>query len=79
MFPGALGIKEHPYGLYQTGTSSPEPKIILIKVSLEILDSTFSSSELLTLYLLLPPRGTTMNILVLYYPIACIPYIYQVP
>ena len=51
----------------------------MIQTSLEIVDSSFSSLELMTLELLLPPSGTPMNIKILYDPISYIPYIYQVP
>ena len=51
----------------------------MIQPSLEIVDSPFSSSDILTLELLLPLSGTPMNITILDGHIYYIPYIYQVP
>ena len=51
----------------------------MIQPTLDIYDSPFTSSYLLTLYLLLLPSSTPMNISILYYPIFSIPYISQMP
>ena len=76
---GALMIQEYPSGVYQPGTTSPDPKICLIRPSLDILYSPFSSSELLTLQLFLPQSGTSINITIIENPISYITYISQVP
>ena len=75
---GALVLQEYIYGVYQSGTPSTDPNIIHIQHFLYISDSPFSSSEFLTLDLLLPPSVTPMNITLLYYPISSIPNTYQV-
>ena len=74
---GALMLQEHPSGFYQIGTPSPEPKIHLIQPSLEIADSPVASSDFLTLGLLFPPNGTTVNTAIIYDSIYYIPYISQ--
>ena len=53
--------------------------ICMIRPSLDILDVPYSSKILLTLELLLPPSGTTIDITILGYTIFSIPYISQVP
>ena len=75
----ALVIQEYPYGVYQTGTPSPDPNIHLNQTSLDTAGSTFASSDLLNLELLLPPSGTPMKTTILDYPISYILYICQVP
>ena len=72
-------IQEHTYGVYQPGTPSPDLKILMIQPSLDISYSPFSSSEILTLELILPPSGYPMNITILDYLVFSIPYISQVP
>ena len=72
-------FQEYTSGVYQPGTPYPDPKIRLIQPYLGISDSPFSSAELLTLELLLPPRGNPMNITILDDPISSITYISQVP
>ena len=72
-------LQEYPSGVYQPGPTSSDPKIHIIQPSLYISDSPFSSSEILTLYLLLLPSGTPMNITIIYFPISYILYISQVP
>ena len=79
MYLGAIVIQEYTSGVYQLGTLSPDPNIRLIKPYFYIAGSSFYSSELLTLEVLLYPRGTPMNIIILDDPISYIPYIYQVP
>ena len=72
-------IQEYPSKVYQPGTVSPDPNIILIQPSLEITDSPFASSEILALDLLLPTSGTPINITLLNEPISYILYISPVP
>ena len=70
---GALILQEYPFVVYQPGTPSPDPKIRINQPSLYIVDSPFSSSELMTLELLLPPSGTHINITIIYDPIYYFP------
>ena len=64
----ALPIQYYPYGLYQPGTPSYDPKIILIQPTLNLYD-----------FLLLPPRDVTTNITALDEPISSITYISHIP
>ena len=76
---GDLMLQGYPSGVYQPGPPSSYPSICIIRTSLDISYSSFVSSELLALELLLPPNGTPMNIIILDDNIYCIPYISQVP
>ena len=69
---GDLMLQEYNYGVFQPGTPSPDPNIRLIKPSLEISDSPFSSSYILNLELLLPTSGTPMNTTIVYDTISSI-------
>ena len=71
-------IQVYTSGVYQPGTTSPDPKIRLIQPYLDIADPTFTSSDLLTLEPPLPPSGTPMNTTIIYDNISYIPYISQV-
>ena len=75
---GSLMLQEYPYGVYQPGTLQPESNICLIQSSLDISGSPFSSSNILTLKLFLPPRGTRMNIIIMYDSTCTIFYINKV-
>ena len=66
---GAFILQEHPSRVYQTVTLQPEPKIYLIQNSLDISDQPFSSSEILTPELLLPPIFTPTNTTIMDEPI----------
>ena len=68
-------LQEYPYGVYQPVTPSSDFNIRLNQPTLDISNSPFASSELLTLDLLLPPRNTPINITILDEPIHSIPYI----
>ena len=57
-----LMIQEYPSGVYLLGTLYYDPKRRLIQSNLEIFDSPFASSKLLTLDRLLPPISTPTNI-----------------
>ena len=72
-------IQVYTSGVYQPGTTSPDPKIRLIQPYLDIADPTFTSSDLLTLEPPLPPSGTPTKITSIDDPIYFIPYIYQLP
>ena len=71
-------LQEYPSGVYQPGPLFSEPNIRLIKPLLEIVDSPFTSSDIMNLKLFLPTSGIPMNITILYYPISYITYISQV-
>ena len=77
MFLGFLMLQEYPSGVYQTGNPPPDQNIRIIQLFLDITDSPFAVSELLTIEILLPPSGTPTNITVIYDTISYIPYIYQ--
>ena len=49
MSSGALMLQEYLSGVYQQGNLSTDSKIHLIQTSLVISDSTFASSDILTL------------------------------
>ena len=74
---GAPILQKYPSGVYQPGNPSPDPNIRLIQPYLDISDSTFASSELLALEVLLPNSGTYMNITILDDPISSSSYISQ--
>ena len=46
---GVLMLQEYPSGVYQPGTTSPDPKMCLIQLALEIIDSPFALSEIMNL------------------------------
>ena len=79
MYLGTLIVQEYPSGFFQPGTLQPVPKVRLIHPYLEISDSPFDSCNILTLDLLIPPRGNPTNITILYEPIYNIPYIPKTP
>ena len=72
-------LQESPSGVYQPGPKLYYPKIHMSQPTLDVADSSFASSEILALELLLHLSGTPMNITILDYYIHYIPYIYQVP
>ena len=76
---GDLILQEYTSRVYQPDTPSSDPKIRLIQPSLDILDSPFSSLELLILEILLPPSVTPNNITIIDELISYILYISQVP
>ena len=76
---GALMLQNYPFGLYQSGTQSPDPKNRLIQPPLLISYSPFISKELLTLERLLLPSGTPTNITILDDSISSIHCISQLP
>ena len=65
---GDLVLQEYSSGFYHTVTPSPDPNIGLIQLSLDISDSPFDLSEILTLELLLYSIGDPMNITITYDP-----------
>ena len=74
---GALMLQEYPSRAYQPGTLLPDPNIHLIQRSMDISDSLFASSELLTLELLLPTSETPTETTIFDYHVSSIPYISQ--
>ena len=73
MYICVLVHQEYPSGVYQPGTTSLEPKVILIQIYFNISYSLFSSSDTLTLELLLPTSVTPINITILDNPISSNP------
>ena len=71
-------LQQYTSGVYQPVTPSTYRNICLVHPSLDISESLFSSSEILTSELLLPLSGTPMNIKFFDDPIFSIPYISQV-
>ena len=53
---GSIILHTYSSGVYQPGTPSPDPKICMIWSSLDISYPPFSSSELMKLELLIPPK-----------------------
>ena len=70
-------IQEYLYGFYQPGTVMTDINIRIVQYILDITNSYFESSEILTLDLTLLSCGTPMNLTIIYRFIYRIPYISQ--
>ena len=62
MYLVALVTQEYPTEVYQPKTVPIDTKILLVHDNLDLTDSSFDSSDILTLVIMISSQGNYMNI-----------------